>query len=305
MADNPKILVLLKPSDQQPALARVAQYARMVPAIEVVACRVINEFTSADKEQITARVKGEFETLKHEYPSIKNFSLKLLFNRNVAEAFCEEERQGDYDLGVISANRRNTIKDLFISTIDSSIMRSTDVPLLVVKNVNTAQTLGKPILIAIDFSEAEHLHKLDEYLMKSAVKFAENYNGEIHIVNCVSPLNRGLMSGETSGSKLLGSSSLDRAGIHYKVTLEFAEKFGIGDDCVHVVEGRIDEEIPRLCEQLNARMVCMGTTPRSSFFGSIDSIASELVLEQIRGDVYIVSSAHIEKLEGKEEQSRD
>ena len=95
-------------------------------------------------------------------------------------------------------------------------------------------------------------------------------------------------------------SASDTASTEFAM-LEFAEKYGIGDDCVHVVEGRIDEEIPRLCEQLNARMVCMGTTPRSSFFGSIDSIASELVLEQIRGDVYIVSSAHIDRMEAKAE----
>ena len=39
----------------------------------------------------------------------------------------------------------------------------------------------------------------------------------------------------------------------------------------------------------------MGTTPKSSFFGAIDSTAGELVLEQIKGDVYIVNSANLEK----------
>ena len=81
--------------------------------------------------------------------------------------------------------------------------------------------------------------------------------------------------------------------VHMQLASEFAKKHGISDDHVHVVQGRIDEEIPRLCEQLNARMVCMGTTPRSTFFGSVNSSASELVLEQIKGDVFIVNSENI------------
>ena len=59
---------------------------------------------------------------------------------------------------------------------------------------------------------------------------------------------------------------------------------------MHLLNGRMDEEIPRLSETLNARMVCMGSTPRSTFFGSLNSSASELVLEQIKGDIFIVNA---------------
>ncbi|WP_295355194.1 universal stress protein, partial [uncultured Succinivibrio sp.] len=72
---------------------------------------------------------------------------------------------------------------------------------------------------------------------------------------------------------------------------EFSKKHGVPLDHVHVLQGRVDEEIPRLCKKLNARMVCMGTTPRSSFFGSVNSSASELVLDQIHGDVFVVNAA--------------
>ena len=42
-------------------------------------------------------------------------------------------------------------------------------------------------------------------------------------------------------------------------------------------------------------MVCMGTTPRSTFLGSINSSAGELVLEQIKGDIFIVNSEELDK----------
>ena len=294
MAEKEKFLVLLKPRDsKQPAIARAAQYSKLQPDIEVTACRIVNNFTEESKDQITVEEIAYFETMKRNYPAISNFKFKLIFNKNIAETFVEEARDGGYDLAIISANKRNTIKDLFISTIDSTIMRRTYVPLLVVKDANSSSTLGTAILIALDLSESDHLRELDEYLVKSARMFADKFNGEIHLVNCVSPLNRGLMSGDTGGSKILSGTTINRTGIHFKIAMEFADEYGIPQDRVHVVEGRIDEEIPRLSEILNARMVCMGTTPRSTFFGSIDSIASELVLEQIAGDVFIVSSEHL------------
>ena len=162
-----------------------------------------------------------------------------------------------------------------------------------VKDANSTATLGTAILLAIDFQEADHVEQLDEKLLSSAKTFAELFNGDVHIANCVSPLNRGLMSGNTGLSKIVAGGSINRRDIHKIIVSEFAKKHGIDLDHVHVLEGRIDEEIPRLCEKLQARMVCMGTTPKSSFLGSIDSTASELVLEQIKGDVYIVNSASI------------
>lgn len=290
---NTKFAVLVKLGDLQPALDRASQYAKFAPSIEVVAVRVINDFNEENQELLKAQAKREFEVMANKHPNIQNLSLKVIFNKDVPEAFNQECADGNYDLAIISANKRNSIKDLFISTIDSSIMRSCPVPLLVVKDANSTATLGTAILLAIDFQEAYHVEQLDEKLLSSAKTFAELFNGDVHIANCVSPLNRGLMSGNTGLSKIVAGGSINRRDIHKIIVSEFAKKHGIDLDHVHVLEGRIDEEIPRLCEKLQARMVCMGTTPKSSFLGSIDSTASELVLEQIKGDVYIVNSASI------------
>lgn len=291
-----KFAVLLKIGDKQPALDRASQYARFAPSIEVVAIRIINDFDDNNQEQLLASAKSEFKKLASACPNIQHLSLKVIFDKDVPSAFNAECASGEYDLAIISANKRNSIKDLFISTIDCSIMRCCPVPLLVVKDANSTASLGTAILLAIDFEEANHLEELDEHLYRSAKAFADHFNGVVHVANCVSPLNRGLMSGNTSLSKILTSSgSINRRDIHQIIVDEFAHKHNIPLENVHVLEGRIDEEIPRLCDKLQARMVCMGTTPKSSFFGSIDSTASELVLEQIKGDVYIVNSNSLEK----------
>ena len=291
---NDNFAVLLKPGEVQPAIERAAQYARFAPEISVTAVRIINNFTDQNRDDSERRVKAEFEGLKRSFSSIKNFKLKVLFSKNVPEAFTKECGEGGYSMAIISANKRNTIKDLFVSTIDSTVMRNCPIPLLVVKDVNSASAQGKAILIAIDFEESSHLRELDECLFKSAKEFADRFNGEVHVVNCVSPLNRGLMSGDTGLSKFVAGGSVSRMNIHQNIVEEFAKAHDIPLDHTHVVEGRIDEEIPRLCDRLEARMVCMGSNPKSSFLGSINSSACELVLEQIRGDVFIVNTARLD-----------
>ena len=285
-----KFAVLLKPSDKQPALDRAAQYTRVDPSIEVVAVRVINEFKDADKDQIISREKANFENLKRLYTSIENFSLEVVFNKEVAEGFNEVCKKGKFTLAVISANKRHTLRDLFVSNIDSQIMRQCTIPLLVVKDAGTTAQLGQSVIVAFDFSDASQAGKLGELLFEAASRFAKSFDGNVHLANCVTPENPGLMGGNLSQSKIVAAGMANPVGVCYQLAEEFAQNHGIPEDNIHVVEGRVDEEIPRLCEKLNARMVCMGTTPHSTSLGAVNSSAGELVLEQISGDIFIVNA---------------
>lgn len=290
MSDHYRILVLLKPGTTQIALDRVAEFARFLPDIEVVVMRVIHEFTEVTKDTIRQTTNREILSIIEKYPSIKHFNVKIVFNNKVPIAFNEEASSGNYNLAVISANKRNTIKDLFVSTIDSNIMRSIKIPLLVVKSANASVVRDNAIIIAIDFEEAKHEQDLDEVLLAKAKSFADKFNGQIHVANCVSPLNRGYMSAKTSMSGVIGKDP-SRLSVHHQIMYEFAKKHGINIENCHVLEGRVDDEIPRLAQKLNARMICMGIASETGLLGSIDSTASELVLEQTQADLFIINKS--------------
>lgn len=292
MSEQFRVLVLLKPSETQIALDRVAEFARFMPNIEVVAMRVIHEFNEVTKDSIQQTTNREILKIRDRYPSIKNFSVKIVFSTKVPIAFNEEAASGNYNLAVISANKRNTIKDLFVSTIDSNIMRAIKIPLLVVKASNTSIVRDNAIIIAIDFEEAKHEQDLDDILLEKATAFAQRFNGQIHVVNCVSPLNRGYMSAKTSMGNVLGKNTT-RLSIHHQIMYEFAKKHGISIENCHVLEGRVDEEIPRLAQSLNARMICMGIASEEGLLGSINSTASELVLEQTKSDLFIINKSTV------------
>ncbi len=289
-----RILVLLKPGDNQPAIDRAGDFARFMPNIEVTACRIVNEFTEGNKEQLEQQMTRELKQIADKHPSITEFIPKVIFASNVAEAFVQEAAARPYHMAIISANRRNKIRDLFVSTIDSRIMRSIRIPLLVVKDAMAPQRLGRTVLLAIDFEENEHDKMLDEVLFRAAKLFADNFNGEIHVLNIVSPLNRGFRGGNTSPSKILHHPKVvnhTRADVHQQFLDDFAEAHDLPSENTHVAIGRVDEEIPRISQILNARMVCMGSSAKSGLLTSMNSSASELVLEQIKGDIFIVNEA--------------
>ena len=285
-----KILVLLKPGDNQPAIERANEFARFMPDIEVTACRIINEYDELTRQNLEQQTMRELAAIAKAHPNIKHFVPRVLFGKNVPATFVAEASAGGYTMAIISANKRNQIKDLFVAPIDSQVMRSITIPLLVVKDANAPQRLDRVILLAIDFEEDNHDRKLDAVLYHAAKIFADEFNGEIHVANVVSPLNRGYMGGNAKPSKILHPEMpRQRSDVHQDFVEEFAKHYGIPVEHTHVAIGRVDEEIPRLCTKLEARMVCMGSSARSGLLSPMNSSASELVLEQIKGDIFIVN----------------
>lgn len=287
-----KVLVLIKPGDVQPAMERVSEFARFMPDLEVVACRIVNDFEQGDAFKMEQGYLSEVNSLLKRYPSITHGKAKVIFSKDVPDAFCKysEDEAEAFDLAVISANRRNTLKDLFVAPVDSQVMRKVAVPLLVVKDAHAPQRLSPAILLAIDFEEEEHNKLIDEVLVTAAKVFADHFNGDVHVLNCVPPIHRGLMSGNTSSSMLIGNRRpITRKDLHSAALLDFAIAHGINSDHCHIAEGRVDEMIPRVTAALEARMVCMGTSSSKGLLSAIDPSAGELVLEQIHGDIFIVN----------------
>lgn len=300
-----KVLVLLKPSEEQPALVRVAEFARFLPSLEVVVCRVVSDFTDDQIPALKERYEREISSLMKRYPSIENYETYITFSKDVSEAFCNyaKLKGKSLSMAVISANKRNTLRDLFVSPIDSQIMSKINLPLLIVKDPNAPQHLSRAIVLAIDFEESMHDKIVDEVLFAAAKTFADNFNGEVHVLNCVPPIHRGLMSGKTSASLILGNEKpITRADVHGQSLAIFAEKHGIPLTHCHVAEGRVDEMIPKVCSRLEARMVCMGMSTKDGVLSAIDQSASELVLEQIKGDIFVVNrNINVEDLQANHE----
>ncbi len=287
-----KVLVLIKPTEEQPALERASEFARFMPDLEVVAFRVIRNCPADQVEATRESTERELKAMLDRYPSITKSECHIVFADDVVESFCEyaKDKAEHFDLAIISANKRNTLRDLFVAPIDSQIMRKVSLPVLVVKDPHAPQRLGRAIVLAIDFEESNHDKFIDEVLFTAASIFADHFNGEVHVLNCVPPIHRGMMAGNTKPSMILGNSKpLSRSDIHAAALFDFADKHNVPHERCHVAEGRVDEMIPRVCSKLEARMVCMGTSSKNGVLSAIDQSASELVLEQIKGDIFIVN----------------
>lgn len=287
-----RVLVMLKPSDVQPALERAADFARFMPDLQVVVASVINDFTPENKDKLKEQRYNEIERMMHDHKSIKEYEIRVLCDHEVSKAFCQlaKDPSWNFDLAIISANKRNTLKDLFVQPIDSQIMRHIHIPVLIIKEVHAAHRLGEAIVIATDFDETNHDQHLDEMLYVAATAFAENFNGDVHVLNCVTPLNRGIMGGNTKSSFVLGTDyEMERHSDHSAKLFQFAQKFDIDKTKCHLAEGRVDEMIPKVARALEARMICMGMSSRNGVLSAIDESSSELVLEQVPCDILLVN----------------
>ena len=111
------------------------------------------------------------------------------------------------------------------------------------------------------------------------------------------------MSGKTIASMILGNEKpLTRTDVHARDLVTFAEKHDIPATHCHIAEGRVDEMVPKVCSKLEARMVCMGMSSKDGVLSAIDQSASELVLEQIKGDIFIVNrNINIDDLKAQQE----
>ncbi|MCR5084803.1 MAG: universal stress protein [Succinivibrionaceae bacterium] len=285
-----KILVLLKPGEEQPALERASEFARLNESLEVVALRIINKFDESKRKMLEESANSKAEDFRRRYPSLAEMGHKVIFNTDVAGAFIGEAHSGDYAFAVIGANSRNTVRDLFVSPLDNRIMQQVELPLIVVKRGNASSKVENSLLLAIDFSGENHSNEVDEYLYQAARLFSDDFGGEIYVANCIPPTHGAIRSRELEIPNPTYQIPR-RADLNEDLLREYAQRHAIPEDHTFVVEGRIDEAIPRLCNQLNVRMVCMGHAGSRGF---LESSASELVLEQITGDLFTVN-VHLAK----------
>ena len=84
-----KVLVLIKPTEEQPALVRAAEFARFMPDLEVVLFRVIREFSENQVEALNESAERELQNMMQQYPSITHYKTHIDFSPDVADAFCQ------------------------------------------------------------------------------------------------------------------------------------------------------------------------------------------------------------------------
>ena len=288
-----KVLVMIKPGEEQPALDRAAEFARFLPDLELVLFRVITDFDSAQIANLETQYQNELKRLLSRYSCVTNSRSIVVFSKDIADAFCQTAANSSdtFDLAIISANKRNTLRDIFVAPIDSKIMKQIKIPLLIVKDAHAPQRLSRAILLALDVEQLQHNRKIVYALYGAAKIFADNFNGEVHLLNCVPPLNRGKMGGVVKPSSILMGNSkiISRKDANGAEIADFADQVHVPLTHCHIAEGRVDDMIPQVCRALEARMVCMGCSLKEGVLSAFDENVGPLVLEQIQGDIFIVN----------------
>ena len=199
-------------------------------------------------------------------------------------------RRSTADLVVKDTHHHSILQRTVLSNTDWHLIRSSPVPLLLVKP--TAWSDRPRIIAAID---PGHTHDrgcmLDRDVLEHAAALAERVNGELCVLNAFIP-DVVIVAATAGDPPLVTTVSTQQIELEQRAKREeigcLAREFGASAGNVYVEIGSPIEVLPRMAEQLHADMVVMGALSRRSWRRSIIGSTAEMVLERLPCDALIV-----------------
>jgi universal stress protein E len=163
---------------------------------------------------------------------------------------------------------------------DWELLRASPAPVLLLHGPNPY--LRPTILAAVD---PLHTHakpaELDDEVLAGGQALATILRGKLHVVHA----NHPPLLGIATKSAFVGEDLLSHGRREFERLLERADLPTRGS---HLVEGSPDEVIPRVADDVNARIVVMGAVSRSAFKRMLIGNTAERLLGKLGCDVLVV-----------------
>ncbi|MEL6200320.1 MAG: universal stress protein [Pseudomonadota bacterium] len=184
-----------------------------------------------------------------------------------------------------------------LSNDDWSLMRTCPAPLLIVRR-DGALSSAPRIWASVDpMHDHDKPAALDDTIVDLGQQFASALGGELSLVHTYDPAPA--LAGIVNRS--MGSQVLDLDDITEQVRVEHvaavdrvAEKHGIPQDRVLLVQGPAKRVIPALAIEQNAEIIVMGCVARGRIALSVLGNTAEVILTNTPSDVLIVKPDRFE-----------
>lgn len=163
---------------------------------------------------------------------------------------------------------------------DWELLRTSPVPVLLLHDTNPY--LRPSILAAVD---PLHVHakpsELDDHVLAGGQALATSLRGKLHVVHA----NHPPLLGIAAETPFVAEDLLSQGRREFERLLERAD---LPARSGHLIEGDPDKVIPRLADELDARIVVMGAVSRSGLKRVFIGNTAERVLGKVGCDVLIV-----------------
>jgi universal stress protein E len=299
-----RILVAVKDPDAKslPSIAKAARLAKGFGA-KLILFHAITDLVSSDAylyafgdvkrihRDTLARYQKRLEALAERLREQDvEVNVCAAWDYPAHEAIVRHARRHKADLIVAECHAGRRLAPWLLHLTDWELLRTSPVPVLLVKGGATWQDLN--VLAAIDpahrFAKPA---KLDSRILSTATEFSRALGGSLHVAHSYVPVPAGAVPMASASVPLvtqIAAGTEASARENLKTALAGRR---IPRERQHLLQGLPIETIPQLAEKLGCGLVVMGAISRSGLKRMLIGNTAERILNSLTADVLVVKPA--------------
>jgi universal stress protein E len=206
------------------------------------------------------------------------------WQKHLHDAVIDSMRHQEYDL-VIKGTQPHSIVDRLFTHTDWNLLRHCPAPVLLVKNSQPWK--HNRVLASIDATSTDDGHVIiNDNILSYAEHLADHFETDLHLANAYPLVSVAFaMVPEVTAPDDIQRYILEQ---HQEACGDWARKFNINDDHVHIDEGDADDVIARFAHELEADLVVVGTVGREGLAGVLLGNTAEQLVDKVNCDVLVI-----------------
>lgn len=299
------IVVIIEPKKQrQIALERAIEFVKYNPKITITALRVVYDYSydmilinrkkanETTEDVIENHLENLNEMLKSFNPNDDiHIVPKVILAKDVGEGIIKELNESSYDLLIKGANNHGILDSIIFTPIDWYLLRNSPIPVIIAKEHTWFE--GCNIVVAMDFSSSNKNQMININILREAQALATIIHGHIHIVNSAPIVLPTIMLEVPNYAPDVYAKSVIQE--QEQRIRQFAKEHHIPEHNCHVCEGLPDDVIPRICKELDAKAVFIGTSGRQGVSAALIGNTCEEVVDYINADLFVINLKNIDE----------
>lgn len=292
MSNYKRILVVITPHrEEQPALERAVFLANKYNASLVFGSSMYNrsiEKAEGNKEIKQALIDDQIKVMQDLAASLDvktNVECVVTWHKKWYKGVIDLATSNNCDLIIKETKEyKKTVSNMF--TPDHwNLLRCSPICVLMVKN--HSWTEGGNIVAAISLDDGDDQHLcLSTKVTEEAASMATLYGSELYMVNTVSkaPVHIAVEKSDFDPKKINA-----RVVAKHKVDLQaLANKANIAKVTVMVEEGLPGKVVPKICDDLNAKCLVLGSVGRKGVNAALLGNTAEYIIDKLNCDTLVV-----------------
>lgn len=206
------------------------------------------------------------------------------WQKHLHDAVIESMRNKNFDL-VIKGTQPHSLVDRIFTHTDWNMLRHCPAPVLLVKNATPWK--HNRILAAIDATAPDQSHDLiNDNILSFAEHLADHFETDLHLGNAYPLVSVAFaMVPEVTAPDDIQHYVTEQ---HEDACQQWAKKFNVNNDHLHIGEGDTDDVIADFAKQIESDLVVVGTVGREGLAGVLIGNTAESLVDKVACDVLVV-----------------